>query len=89
MEYKRICPECSKEIIYKSKGAMNNANKINSLCHSCAELKIYSIKRYGDLSEYNPCNTLKYSPFLTACFALKKLPNLVVNCSVLYIIVIY
>lgn len=50
MEYKRICPECGKEIIYKSKGAMNNANKINSLCHSCAEFKIYSNKRYGDLS---------------------------------------
>ena len=50
MEYKRICPCCNKEIIYKSKSAMINANKINSLCKSCAGLKRFDNERYGDLS---------------------------------------
>jgi hypothetical protein len=68
MEYKRICPECGKEIIYKSKGAMNNANKSNSLCHSCTEFKIYSIKRYGDLSVLlnNDYETFYWIGFLLA-----------------------
>ena len=38
-EYKRICPKCGKEIIYKSKYTMINANKINSLCRSCAQIQ--------------------------------------------------
>lgn len=49
-EYKRNCPKCGKEIIYKSKGAMNNASKINSLCRSCAQTIRQNENRYGDLS---------------------------------------
>lgn len=49
-EYKRICPKCGKEIIYKSKYTMNNANKINSLCRSCAQIQQQNEKRCADLS---------------------------------------
>lgn len=50
MEYKRICPECGKEIIYKYKSTYESANKINSLCRYCGTYKISNNKRYGDLS---------------------------------------
>lgn len=47
-EYKRICKECNKELIYKSFSACWLANKNGSICKSCAS-KIKSIK-LSDLS---------------------------------------
>lgn len=38
MEFKRICPNCGKELMYKSETSYKNAikKKSNSLCRSCA-----------------------------------------------------
>lgn len=36
-EYKRNCPECNKEIIYKAKQSYNIAIKENRLCRSCSK----------------------------------------------------
>lgn len=50
MEYKRICPECGKEIFYKYKSTKDYAEKKNSLCRNCATYKKSSKERQGDLS---------------------------------------
>jgi len=34
--WKRNCPKCDKELTCKSKSYWNEANRLNSLCHSCA-----------------------------------------------------
>lgn len=49
-QYKRICPCCNKELLYKYKSTYNTAIKNNSLCRSCAETKRQNKERYGDLS---------------------------------------
>ena len=49
MEYKRICPNCGKEIEYKSYSAWYSANKSESLCRSCSA-KARTI-HCGDLSK--------------------------------------
>lgn len=33
--FKRNCPKCSKEIVYKTKNGLNNCIKANSYCKSC------------------------------------------------------
>lgn len=48
MEYKRICPNCNKELIYKSYRTWINAENANSKCKSCAQKEV--TKRSGDLS---------------------------------------
>jgi len=50
-EYKRICPQCGKEITYTSKYTFETANNANTLCRSCTQLNRFSIERYGDLSK--------------------------------------
>ncbi len=49
-QYKRICPCCNKELLYKYKSTYNTAIKNNSLCRSCAETKRQNKEHYGDLS---------------------------------------
>ena len=46
-KYKRICPNCGKEIFYMHKITCNRANKINSLCRSCGTYKRASKERLG------------------------------------------
>lgn len=36
MEFKRICPNCGKELVYKSETSYKNAVKADSVCRSCA-----------------------------------------------------
>ncbi len=48
MEYKRICPNCQKEIQYKSYSAWYNANKAQSCCRNCSYKK--SASRCANLS---------------------------------------
>lgn len=48
-KYVRICPNCNKEIEYKSYSAWYNANKKQSLCRSCSYKQ--STKRVADLSK--------------------------------------
>lgn len=36
MELKRVCPNCGKELVYKSKTSYKNSIKNNSMCRSCA-----------------------------------------------------
>ena len=48
MEYKRICPNCKKEIQYKSYNAWYNANKAKTSCRSCSYKK--SANRCANLS---------------------------------------
>lgn len=50
MEYKRICPECGCEIIYKYKSTRDNAEKHKTLCRNCGTYKRANNDRYGDLS---------------------------------------
>lgn len=49
MEYKRICSNCNKELLYKSQAAYKLANKNNSLCRSCASKKKQINKHCADL----------------------------------------
>lgn len=49
MEYKRICPNCGKELVYQSYTAWYNANKANSLCRSCGCKK--ATKHCGNLEK--------------------------------------
>lgn len=46
--YKRICLQCGKELLYKSKQSYQQAVKNNSLCKSCGMKKVQ--KRNSDLS---------------------------------------
>lgn len=50
MEFKRICPNCGKELMYKSKTSYKNAIKSNSLCRSCASKERQREKHCADLS---------------------------------------
>lgn len=58
MEYKRICPNCSKELIYKSYSAWYNANKLNSLCRSCGAKQ--RAQHCGDLSKLLEDNPISW-----------------------------
>ena len=51
MEYKRICPNCGREITYKYKSTMDSANKVNSPCRCCSGRKTGDKLRMGNLSK--------------------------------------
>lgn len=50
MEFKRICPNCGKELMYKSETSYKNAIKSNSICRSCASKERQKEKHCADLT---------------------------------------
>jgi hypothetical protein len=53
--YKKDCPKCGKEIIYKSKkGLYNSINYLNSLCKECGSRKNGDNKKESYKGESNP-----------------------------------
>lgn len=50
MEFKRICPNCGKELVYKSETSYKNAVKADSVCRSCASKERQKGNHCADLS---------------------------------------
>lgn len=50
MEFKRICPNCGKELTYKSETSYKNAVKSNSVCRSCASKERQKDNHCADLT---------------------------------------
>ena len=71
--FKRICPQCNNEIVYKVEKNFIKACNINSVCIKCAKLK-YDYSLYSNNLRNCPnCNEIiKYSRILDKIYAIKN-----------------
>ncbi len=96
-EFKRFCPECSGEMIYKGKVFFIKCKELNTICHSCSTLNKFNfteeeikniIKKYINkkisIKDIGKLYNLSSSPIIRV---LKdnntpiRLPNIIGNCK--------